>query len=365
MNAEADDRLVRLRAEWPSRVRWREVRERRPGAVVEGLVGPILLLAAGAALLLLSGIETGWPVAIAPPAWFPRLDALLRPLLVFGGILLLVSGALCCAAPFRARREIAFARFAETHGLGFSGSSEQVELGGLFFADAVSRKPGRGSAAGAPTTIRFRAEYALRRGAAPWRPDLQIAIAGRSHGGSGAQGVRTRFRYLHYRLPRSLPHLFLDSRTNGVLRGVLAGAQRLSLEGDFDRYFAAYAPEGYGRDALEILTPDVMAGLIDYGRRWDVEVHGDRLLVVSYECAGRADRDETTALLRFAETVAGAFAHQASTYSDGRAGRPHREVAEAGRGLRLRRAMPATLVAGAVVLVSLGVAFLPVLLARL
>lgn len=63
--------------------------------------------------------------------------------------------------------------------------------------------------------------------------------------------------------------------------------QRLSLEGDFDRYFELSAPKGYERDALYLFTPDVMAWLIDDVRGFDVELI-DRQIVL------RSRRDAVT-----------------------------------------------------------------------
>jgi hypothetical protein len=48
-------------------------------------------------------------------------------------------------------------------------------------------------------------------------------------------------------------------------------SQALSLEGDFDRYFTTYSPDGYGADALYFLTPDVMVDLVETAIGWDVE----------------------------------------------------------------------------------------------
>ena len=57
----------------------------------------------------------------------------------------------------------------------------------------------------------------------------------------------------------------------------LAGTQRLRLEGDWDRHFALYVPNDYERDALYVITPDLMALLIDnlpgaYIETWDDNV---------------------------------------------------------------------------------------------
>lgn len=57
--------------------------------------------------------------------------------------------------------------------------------------------------------------------------------------------------------------------------------QQLSLEGDFDRHFTLYCPKGYEQDALYILTPDVMAHLIDGARGFDVEFIDRKIILRS------------------------------------------------------------------------------------
>lgn len=90
---------------------------------------------------------------------------------------------------------------------------------------------------------------------------------------------------VEYRFPVQLPHLFLSRK--GLRPPAFssfmqpAGGQRLSLEGDFNRYFDTYCPRGYERDALYLLTPDVMAAFIDGARDFDIEIIGNRLILRS------------------------------------------------------------------------------------
>lgn len=88
--------------------------------------------------------------------------------------------------------------------------------------------------------------------------------------GSGKQRRMYTWYYAGMRLPRRVPHLVLDSKSNdGTVMGkalisnlpvVISSSQRISLEGDFDRYFTLYAPR-YDVDVRYVLTPDVMAAL--------------------------------------------------------------------------------------------------------
>jgi hypothetical protein len=93
------------------------------------------------------------------------------------------------------------------------------------------------------------------------------------------------YGFAEYQLPVELPHIFMSRRgfrppAFSSYRAPLR-SQRLSLEGDFDRYFTTYCPKGYERDALYLLTPDVMIALIDGARNFDVEILGNRLILRS------------------------------------------------------------------------------------
>jgi len=81
-----------------------------------------------------------------------------------------------------------------------------------------------------------------------------------------------------------LPNIVLDATSNNSLFGSNLPAsfdksQRLSLEGDFDRYFDLYCPAGYETDALYLFTPDIMARFIDHAAALDVEIVDDWLFL--------------------------------------------------------------------------------------
>ena len=86
-----------------------------------------------------------------------------------------------------------------------------------------------------------------------------------------------------------VPHLFFESASAGGLFDGLPVAikqyQRLSLEGDFDRWFVLCAPKAYARDALYVITPDVMASLIDHAHRFNIECIDDRLVFFARSAA--------------------------------------------------------------------------------
>jgi hypothetical protein len=85
------------------------------------------------------------------------------------------------------------------------------------------------------------------------------------------------------RLSAPLPHIMVRAQSRRRPGMSSAGAprdmQRLRLEGDFDRHFELYCPEGYEADALYLFTPDVMARLIDYVSEFDIEVVDDWIIL--------------------------------------------------------------------------------------
>ncbi|MER7797284.1 hypothetical protein [Microbacterium sp. NPDC096154] len=98
--------------------------------------------------------------------------------------------------------------------------------------------------------------------------------------GSGKNQTTHRWGYVAIHLGTPLPHIVLDAVGNNGLFGSnlpasFGRAQRLSLEGDFDRYFTLYCPEGYERDALYLFTPDIMARFMDNVAQLDVEIVDD------------------------------------------------------------------------------------------
>ncbi|MCR2825332.1 hypothetical protein [Microbacterium sp. zg.Y909] len=165
-------------------------------------------------------------------------------------------------------------------------------------------------------------------------------------------GRTRRWGYLALRLDTPLPHIVLDAvGTNSLGDSSLPvgfkAAQRLSLEGDFDRAFRLYCPAGYERDALYLFTPDIMARFIDNAAELDVEIVDDWMFF--YRRADLATLDPATwewlGSVRAAMT--GKLA-QWERWRDGRVAtagedgipllRPPRGVAEPGQ--RLRRTLP-------------------------
>jgi hypothetical protein len=132
----------------------------------------------------------------------------------------------------------------------------------------------------------------------------------------------SEWHYLAVTLPAPLPHLVLDATSNdrvgsdlpaGIDRG-----QRLTLEGDFDRWFRAYAPVRYGADARYVLTPDVLAALIDSAAGYNVEVVDDRLVFFTKPGADFATTPPWLSVQAALAGVAARVVSRAAAYRDER-----------------------------------------------
>ena len=175
--------------------------------------------------------------------------------------------------------------------------------------------------------------------------------------GSGKNETTHNWGFMAFVLDRKLPHMVLDSTANNGLFGgsnlpaTFAKGQRLSLEGDFDKYFALYAPQSYERDALYVFTPDLMALLIDEAAPFDVEIVDDWMFVYSSSPFTPQDPAHFQRLFRILDTVGAKTLTQTDRYADERIGDPAINLV-APQGARLKRGISV----GSVVLVVVFVA---------
>lgn len=157
--------------------------------------------------------------------------------------------------------------------------------------------------------------------------------------GSGKNQSTHLWGYVRIQLTRRLPQMVLDAKSNNILAfSNLPDSfhgQEIVLEGDFHKYFTLYAPKQYDVDARYIFTPDVMAALIDYGSKYDIEVIDDQLYIY-YKTPFALDDVPTLQQLMQVVTVIGSeLIDQAQHYSDDRVGDSHANiVAEPGRKLK-------------------------------
>lgn len=77
-------------------------------------------------------------------------------------------------------------------------------------------------------------------------------------------------------LPRNVPHMVIDSLVENSSLSVLPihfdASQQIKVEGDFNQYFALYAPDTYAVSMLSIIGPDVMWALMQHAAACDIEI---------------------------------------------------------------------------------------------
>ncbi|WP_158000100.1 hypothetical protein [Salinibacterium sp. PAMC 21357] len=139
----------------------------------------------------------------------------------------------------------------------------------------------------------------------------------------GADAVRYRYGFVAIHLERRMPHLVLDSNTNNFLGASqlpvgFASKQRISLEGNFDEYFAMYCPKGYEPDALYVFTPDLMALMIDEAVIADAEVVDDWMFLYRFGGFDLSDPATMAMLFRIIDTVGAKMLTRTDRYSDSR-----------------------------------------------
>ena len=143
--------------------------------------------------------------------------------------------------------------------------------------------------------------------------------------------------YLAIRLDRKLPHIVLQRRRGAMFYA--GDGPELELEGDFGKHFELHVPTGYERDALYVLTPDVMQVLIDEAADQRVEIVDDQLFVFG-DRVDVTDPEVHARMHRIAAAITAQIVPQADGYRDERVRRdPERplavdRVAPAGRRLR-------------------------------
>jgi hypothetical protein len=241
----------------------RSFRRELPSSVRPGL-GTVLLPTAVILLfpILLIAFDRDW--AFSDGLGSLDLDGRLVPFLVMPliGIGLLVRS-------LRRRtgvRQFRIHEFARANSLTYAAREDGPRLPGMIFTR-------RGETSSFSTDV-------VRR---PSDPSFVVANHTLATG-SGKNRKEYRWGYAVLRLAAPLPHIVLDAQRNNSwgkpgFPVSLAERQRLSLEGDFDRYFALYCPEGYEADALYLFTPDTMARLIDNAALFDIEIIDDYLFL--------------------------------------------------------------------------------------
>ncbi|WP_144874965.1 hypothetical protein [Microbacterium sp. 1.5R] len=229
------------------------------------VVSVLLIVPVAGVLLLGIGYAIGRDAGV--------LVGALLGLLLFGGLTVGLIALVRRANRQRALTRFRLSRFAASNALAYLDRIEEPPLPGLIFqtgSGRVSTDVLRGTS---PRFVEF--------------GNYQYTTS------NGKQSQTHKWGYVAVKLDVPLPNILLDALGNNTLGSSLAGGfrrdQRLSLEGDFDRYFSLYCPSGYETDALYLFTPDVMARFIDHAAELDVEIVDDWLFLYTRREASTLD----------------------------------------------------------------------------
>lgn len=120
-------------------------------------------------------------------------------------------------------------------------------------------------------------------------------------------------------LPAEAPRITLRSRRGGGALSVLprrpTGRSQLRLEGDFSDVFEVSVPHGYETDALYVLTPDLMAILLDESADLDLEIV-DRTLHLYLPAVDLTDEIELHGFLTVIAALHDRFGRRTLLYRD-------------------------------------------------
>ncbi|GAA5195118.1 hypothetical protein [Microbacterium jejuense] len=229
------------------------------GFVLLLMFGTVGIAILGAVFAAIGALFQGDFAALAGAA-----AVLVVPVLLFGGVAALVIVLGVRGNRARDERRYRLDRFARANGMSYVPRIDAPGLPGMIFSLGSSRNATDLVRGDRPRFVEFgNYEYTT---------------------GSGKEQQTHHWGYVAVKLDVPLPNIVLDATSNNSLFGSNLPAafdkrQRLSLEGDFDRYFDLYCPAGYETDALYLFTPDIMARFIDHAAALDVEIVDDWLFL--------------------------------------------------------------------------------------
>lgn len=245
----------------------REMRARGAGGVSASTVLVIVVVAVMLVVAvpmvvfgLTAGIRSGSPVMGLP------FILVVVVIVAFGGIAFFA---------YRRKRVARYrlSRFASANGMTYEDQVRNPPLPGMIFHLGGSRQANQLVRGHTPRFVEF--------------GNYQYTVK------SGKNSTTYRWGYVAVKLDVPLPNIVLDALGNNGFGSNLPASfrkdQRLSLEGDFDRYFTLYCPEGYEQDALYLFTPDIMARFIDNAAQLDVEIVDDWLFLYTKREASTLD----------------------------------------------------------------------------
>jgi hypothetical protein len=172
-----------------------------------------------------------------------------------------------------------------------------------------------------PATLFRTGSRAWVENAAHLHEPRYVEVGNYSYQTSERASGRREIGFVAIGLDRALPHMYLASTHRGDARAYVPQFktdQHLSLEGDFDRWFRLYCPREYERDALYVITPDVMALMIDEAPGFDIEIIDDWMFVVARRPFDMSDGRVLDFAERVTATLGSQTARQSALYRDER-----------------------------------------------
>lgn len=236
------------------------------------------------------------------------------------------------------RERLMVSRFAEENGATYEPNTSRVPPSGMIF--------GQGHERAITDRVSFSAEPRFEVGNLHYRVNLPRNAVIDFHWG-----------YIRIPLERHFPHTVLDSTSNNGIRGAalparLRGRGQVELEGDFSEYFVLTVPQGYERDALYLLTPDLMLLLIEEGADLDIEIIDDILFIYRPRIFRLSSAEEWQRIERIVDTIGDRTQHRTARYGDERVGnRAENRVAPEGQRIKA----PGITLAGVVSLITIVV----------
>ncbi|BDZ39984.1 hypothetical protein [Microbacterium suwonense] len=249
---------------------WRTVRAQHP---TSGRTIATIVIVAVVFVMVLAPMIGVFAVLASAATTGHLSGAFVLPVIVI--LLILGAGIPIAITSMRRKRVNAFrlSRFAAANGMVYEHQVADPPLPGMIFQSGHSRLASSLVRGYSPRFVEF-GNY-------------------RYTTGSGKNSTTHRWGYVAVKLDVPLPNIVLDALGNNALGTNLPTSfsrdQRLSLEGDFDRYFTLYCPRGYETDALYLFTPDIMARFIDHAAQLDVEIVDDWMFLYMQRPASTTD----------------------------------------------------------------------------
>lgn len=279
------------------------LRQKHGWYLAAGVIGTLVLVLAGVVVYFLTH---DWIASLMP--W---------------GVMALVLGAITAGEYRSIGRAIQLTHFASKNNLTYRHDAPFDSRDGLIFRDGHNKK--------------FVDILTARQ-----RSFAEIGTY-QYETGSGKSRQTHSYGYVRLKLPRRLPNMVLDAKSNnmfGRISNLPSSFRRdevMHLEGDFDKYFTLYAPAQYKTDALYVFTPDVMQTLIDTVGEYDCEVIDDDFYIYTQPKFTLTDRKHFMKIISIARALKPELLKQSENYRDDAVGnRAANSIAPAGARLKTR-----------------------------